>query len=435
MDPRAQNALEAQLNRERDGSKMKPQKENLIGAGVAIEPATGRVIAYYGGNNKGTDTDWASSEEPHPPASSFKPYTLAAALAADISTQSIWDASEMRQGVDGAEFDVGNAGRETDSLSCGDRCTLETLTIQSFNVAFYKVARKIGTDKVVAMANKAGVHTMWNNDAKPIDLDAGIPKGRTVFDYQVGFGQYGISVLEHASGMATLANHGMYIKPHFVLKVERKNRKTGGWELIAQGNEQIKGVRNIDARVADEVTYVLKKIPGAQGHTLSGGRQAASKSGTWENGKKNPNGTQVFKGANAHAWYVGYTEQVATAIWVGSKDHNDTPIKETNGRNMSGSGLPGQMWEDFMNQSHKDMGLPNKRLTDGMSGRLGDPSKGEFPNDRRRGDWPWPWPFPERSKGGGRPPRPAPSREAAQAPNLVQPYAVLNLPGAGTGTG
>jgi len=424
IDPRAQAALEKQLNRDVDGSKMKAQKENLISAGVAIDPATGRILAYYGGTNKGTDTDWASDDEPHPPASSFKPYTLAAALAADISTQSIWDASEMHKGVDGAEFDVGNAGRETDSLECGDRCPLETLTIQSFNVAFYKVARKIGTDKVVTMAHNAGIHTMWNNDLKPINLDAGIPKGRTVFDYQVGFGQYPISVLEHASGMATLANHGVYLKPHLVLKVDRKNRQTGKWESIAQGNEQTKGVRAIDARVADEVTYVLKKIPGVQGHTLAGGRQVASKSGTWENGKKKEDGvTPVFKGANAHAWYVGYTEQIATAVWVGSKDHNDTPIKETSGKNMSGSGLPGEMWEAFMNQAHKDMALPNKRMTDGTGGRLGDPSKGEFPNDRRR-NWPFPWP--DRTKGPGRPPRPAPTR-TSQYDHIqaVQPEAIL----------
>jgi membrane peptidoglycan carboxypeptidase len=422
IDPRAQIALEGQLNREFDGAKMKSQKENLIGAGVAIDPPTGRVIAYYGGTNKGTGTDWAGDDEPHPPASSFKPYTLAAALAADISTQSIWDASEMKKGVNGAEFDVGNAGRESDELPCGDRCTLETLTIQSFNVAFYKVARKIGTDKVVAMAHNAGIHTMWDNNLKPVNLDAGIPKGRSVFDYQVGFGQYSVSVLEHASGMATFANHGVYNKPHFVLKVDRKNRQTGKWEALAQGNEVLKGVRGVDARVADEVTYVLKKIPAAQGHSLSG-RQVASKSGTWENGKN--------KGASAHAWYVGYTEQIAAAIWVGSKDHNDTPIKETNGKNMSGSGLPGEMWEAFMNQAHKNMALPSKRMTDGQSGRLGDETKGEFPNDRRRPEWPFP--FPDRTRGPGRPPRPAPIQPPPPQADLqaAQPPAVLTRPATG----
>ncbi|HEX6686735.1 MAG TPA: transglycosylase domain-containing protein, partial [Candidatus Limnocylindrales bacterium] len=319
IDPRAQGALERQLNREVEDSAMKPQKENLIGAGVAIDPATGRVLAYYGGTNKGTDTDWASDAEPHPPASSFKPYTLAAALAADVSTQSIWDATEMRKGVNGAEFDIANAGREVDSLGCGTRCTLETLTVQSFNVAFFKVAQKIGTDRVIQMAHQAGVETMWTDDpVKAYRLDDRIPQGREVFDFHVGFGQYAITVLDHATGMATIANHGTYNQPHFVLKVDRKNRQNGNWEAVEAGTEKLKGVPAIDPKVADEVTYVLKKVPGTQGHTLSGGRQVASKSGTWENGKKQADGvTPVFKGANAHAWYVGYTEQIATAIWVG----------------------------------------------------------------------------------------------------------------------
>jgi membrane peptidoglycan carboxypeptidase len=229
------------------------------------------------------------------------------------------------------------------------------------------------------MAHQAGVKTMWTDQNKPINLDEAIPQGRSTFDYHVGFGQYPISVLDHATGMATLAAHGVYHKPHFVVKVDRKNRQDGKWEPIAAGNEQTKGTQTIDPKVADEVTYVLKKIPGEQGHTLAGGRQVASKSGTWENGKKKEDGvTPVFKGANAHAWYVGYTEQIATAIWVGSKDHNDTPIKEVDGRNMAGAGLPGEMWEGFMNQAHKDMGLPNKPMTNGTGGKLGDASKGEI---------------------------------------------------------
>ncbi len=385
IDPRAQAALEARLNRDVAGSPMQAQKENLIGAGVAIEPTTGRVLAYYGGNNKGTDTDWAGDDEPHPPASSFKPYTLAAALAANISTQSIWDASEMHKGVDGAEFDVANSGRETDSLSCGDRCTLETLTIESFNVAFYKVARKIGPQKVVAMAKNAGVGTMWGvNPFKAYPLDQAIPAGRSVFDYQVGFGQFPISVFDHASGMATLANHGLHHAPHFVMRVDRKNRQSGKWERLPAGDEKLTGQQTIDRRIADEVTYVLKKIPATQGHTLSG-RQAASKSGTWENAKMKPDGkTNVFPNTNSNAWYVGYTDQIAAAIWVGSRDHNDTPIKDPKGANIFGAGLPGQMWEDFMNAVHKDLKLPVHRLTDGSGGRLGDPNAGEFRADERR---------------------------------------------------
>jgi membrane peptidoglycan carboxypeptidase len=192
--------------------------------------------------------------------------------------------------------------------------------------------------------------------------------------------------------------------------VDRKNRQNGKWERVPAGDEHAQGVAAIDAKIADEVTYVLKKIPSTQGHALSG-RQAASKSGTWENGKKQADGvTPVFKGQHAHAWYVGYTEQIATAIWVGSKDHNDTPIKEANGKPMFGAGLPGEMWESFMNQAHKDLQLPPKRMTDGTGGKLGDPNKGEVKADQGKHE-----PRPERSRG-------KPRNSSTPPPNAAPAY-------------
>jgi hypothetical protein len=201
-------------------------------------------------------------------------------LAANISTQSIWDASEMHKGVKRGRGRCGQLGREIDSLSCGTRCTpWRTLTIQSFNVAFYKVARKIGPDKVVAMAHKRrDQDDMGCRPVQALLAGPGHPKGRSVFDYQVGFGQYPISVLDHATGMATIANHGVYNAPHFVLRVDRKNRQSGKWKRIAAGDERLQGKQVIDRKVADEVTYILKKVPPTQGHTLSN-RQVASKSG------------------------------------------------------------------------------------------------------------------------------------------------------------
>ena len=59
IDPRIQKAMEAQLNREVPGSALSSQAPNIIGAGVALDPATGRVLAYYGGTNSGANTDWA----------------------------------------------------------------------------------------------------------------------------------------------------------------------------------------------------------------------------------------------------------------------------------------------------------------------------------------------------------------------------------------
>ena len=113
IDMRVQKAMEAELNRTVAGSTMSKQKENMIGAGVAIEPTTGRVLAYYGGSNNGNETDWAGNDQPHPPASSFKIYTLAAAIADGISIQSHWNSRELKK-ANGDPVDLTNASRESD---------------------------------------------------------------------------------------------------------------------------------------------------------------------------------------------------------------------------------------------------------------------------------------------------------------------------------
>lgn len=348
--PELQEALEAELDRDNPSSTMALQKENIIGAGVAIDPANGRVLAYYGGTNSGIEEDFAGDDKPHHPASSFKIYTLAAAIEAGYGIDSLWNSRELTLDKDG--FDLTNANREGDP-TCDTYCTLEEMTIKSFNVPFFDIARKIGPQAVIEMAHKAGVQTMWTTDLERHDLSEGIP-GRDVFGFYTGIGQFPITVLDHASGTATLANQGVYHRPHFVIKVERKNRQTGAWEHLPIGDERFSGERAIDATVANEVTSVLKQIP-ADLAVEGDGRESAGKTGTWENAND--------KDANSNVWFTGYTTQIAATIWVGSKDGNKTPIKTIRGNDM-GSRFPKQMWKRFMDKAHDALDLPPTRLPD-----------------------------------------------------------------------
>ncbi|WP_020522683.1 transglycosylase domain-containing protein [Catelliglobosispora koreensis] len=366
INPSVQDALEAQLNRAREGSWVAGMPPNIVGAAVAIEPSTGKVLGYYGGTNNGTDQDWAGVDEPHQPASSFKMYTLAAAVEANISTLSHWDSNEMKKS-EGDKVDLKNANREAD-VSCGEFCTLEQMTVQSYNTPFWLIADKIGANKVLDMAKRAGIRTVWTTDpVKPYDISKGVPSN--VFDPYVGIGQYPITVLDHASGTATFAAHGVYNKPIFVTKVERKNNKTGEWEKLAQGDAKIGGQQVIPARIADEVTSVLKGI----GPNLQGGFERAGKTGTWENG--------IDKSKNAHAWYTGFTNQVATSIWIGSLDHNKTPIKKGNGSSI-GSGDVKTIWGNYMNLVNKNLKLKPEKLTSQVHGAFGskDVGNGKSPS-------------------------------------------------------
>jgi membrane peptidoglycan carboxypeptidase len=382
INPIVQNALEAQLNRDIPGSTVNKQRPNIVGAGVSIDQKTGRVLAYYGGSNSGSKLDYAGTDVPHPPASSFKIYTLAAAIEANYSTQSMWDPTPLKKGVNGANFDLGNANREGE-LACETYCSLEEMTVKSYNVPFFQIAEKITPKKIAEMAHKAGVQTMWGtNPFQPYDLNK--PESVQASDpffYHIGFGQYPITVLDHAVGTATLANHGVYNKPHFIMKVDQKDRKSGQWVRLPEGDEQLKPEQTVRAAVADEVTSVLKKIA----PKLNNGTDAAGKTGTWENGKKKEDGkTYVFPNTNAHVWFTGFTNDVTTAIWFGSSDENGTPIKlpgatevaKLGSRDNIGSGFPKDVWKKFMDQVNKDLAFKSARLTNGSGGAIGSKDMG-----------------------------------------------------------
>lgn len=365
IDAKAQAAAEGAARRGANGSLMNGQKANVMAAIVAIEPKTGRVLAYYGGDDA-TGHDYAGKNFEngqltggHPAGSSFKVYTLAAALTDGYSLESHFDPAAFQDG----EFSIQNAGRDVDE-SCGNYCTLEWATVHSYNVPFYKVTKLMGVDKVTTMAKAAGISTMWNTgDGKAYDLTSKTFKqtSNSPFYYHAGFGQYPITVLDHASGVATLANRGAYNKPHFVLKVERPIAGTDKFQPV--GGEKLKADQTIDQGVADDVNYVLQKIPGQSSHTLSGGRPATGKTGTWQ--------CQNTK-HNCHAWFVGSTKQIAAAVWVGNTG-KEQPVYEKSGKDISGAGLPGNIWEKFMNAAHKGAG--EQRFADKAG--VGDPRKAE----------------------------------------------------------
>ncbi|RLP92029.1 penicillin-binding protein [Micromonospora sp. CV4] len=353
IDTKIQKAAVETAQRKSKGSELAGQPSNLMAAVVAIDPKNGRVLAYYGGDN-GTGTDYAGKNTDstgavsggHSPGSSFKIYTLAAALKAGKALESRWKGKAFTP--EGTKFKVSNAG--DDNPDCGNSCTLRVSTLKSLNVPFYYVTEEIGADKVVDMAKQAGVTTMWRTDtnpAKAYDLTKADPKKITPepFFNVVGYGQYPITVLDHANGVATFANGGVYNKAHFLYSVEKQNPNTGKWEKVAKGSEKLDSQARIDKDVVADVTSVLKDYPAAVNHRLDDGRKAASKTGTWElRGDSEDNGD---------AWMIGYTPQLATAVWVGNVG-NRKALKLEDGRKVSGGNLPGDIWERFMNQALKD---------------------------------------------------------------------------------
>ncbi|PZG02241.1 transglycosylase domain-containing protein [Micromonospora deserti] len=369
IDTKIQKAAVDTAQRKTKGSELARQPPNLMAAVVSIDPRNGRVLAYYGGDN-GTGTDYAGKNTDsngnitggHSPGSSFKIYTLAAALKEGKALESRWKGRAFTP--EGTKFKVSNAG--VDNPSCGDSCTLTVSTLKSLNVPFYHVTQEIGPDKVVDMAAKAGITTMWRTDTnppKPYDLTKTDPKkiAPSPFFHVVGYGQYPVTVLDHANGVATFANQGVYNRAHFLYSVEKQDEVTGKWKKI--GGEKLKPERRIDKDVVADVTSVLERYPAQVNHRLEDGRKAASKTGTWEQKPDSPE--------NGDAWMIGYTPQLATAVWVGNlKDRK--PLKLKDGRRVSGGNLPGDIWERFMEQALKG----KEKLDFPPAANIGDPNTG-----------------------------------------------------------
>ena len=346
IDRDLQKAAVDAVRRKSDGSLLQGQPENLMAALVAIDPESGRVLAYYGGDD-GTGFDYAGRNWDEdkgawvggrPPGSSNKIYTLIAAQRAGISFNTRWDSSDFN--LPGTDIRVQNAGRRP---ACGKFCTLTESTVQSYNVPYAHISIALGPQEIVRAARDAGVTMMWDDGGTAYDLTETEPED-TPFWHPVAYGQYAITVLDHATGVATLAARGVYHQPHFVVKVEQKNAQTGEWETVA--GDQISGEQRIEQSIADSMTQVLTQVS-ANDFALNNGRPGAAKTGTWEHLT-----AEEYIDGNADAWTVGYTPQIAAAVWVGNKK-DVKPIRDQFGSDIYGAGLPGQMWKRFMDAAHE----------------------------------------------------------------------------------
>jgi membrane peptidoglycan carboxypeptidase len=364
IDPDVQTAAENAAAQTSKKSPLNDLDKTYKSALVAIDPATGRVLGYYGGN-KGGDYDYAGPNYKddgsydsggRPPGSTFKIYTLLAALSAGYGFDTTWDAKAKK--ADGTA--INNSQRT--KFNCDERrCPLDKATVESYNFPFYWLADKLGPAKVLEAAHKAGVRYISSPTVigARIDLDKADKGELGDFGNEVGFGQYPITALDHANGVATLANGGVYNKAHFVKSVKKRNDKTGKFE--AYKNEKLAPKEAFPPDVAAAIDHVLQKIPGQNGKSLKNGVDAIGKTGTWEykTGKS---------GQNGDAWMVGGTRNLAASVWVGRERVLKTgktevlPVKKPNGENMSGGSVPGEIWKQFMDAAVSDLGAPKENF-------------------------------------------------------------------------
>ncbi|MET4427412.1 membrane peptidoglycan carboxypeptidase [Mycolicibacterium sp. 624] len=316
INPQAQKAAEEAVTDALDG-----QEPDMRSAVVSINPKNGGVEAYYGGSDA-NGFDFAQAGLPT--GSSFKVFALVAALQQGIGLGYQIDSSPVE--VNGIKISNVEGG------SCGT-CSIAEALKRSLNTSYYRLMLKLenGPQDVADAAHAAGIAESFPGVEHTLSEDGqgGPPNNGIVL------GQYQSRVLDMASAYATLANSGVYHRPHFVQKVV--NAK--GDVLFDAGEQASEGEQRIDKAVADNVTAAMAPIAGySNGHNLAGGRVSAAKTGTNQLGDT---------GANRDAWMVGYTPSLSTAVWVGTTD-GTKPLVTSYGSPVYGSGLPSNIWKATM---------------------------------------------------------------------------------------
>ncbi len=316
IDPQVQNANVSSANDLREG-----EPNDIRTAVVSIDPRTGGVKGYFGGND-GNGYDYAQADLQT--GSSFKVFALVAALEQGIPLSKNYSSAPF-EGAGG--FTVNNS----DGESCGS-CNLATAMKMSLNTVYYRLMMDLngGPNAVAEAAHRAGIPEVSSNGVKTLqNPDGGVEGG-------VVLGQYDSRVIDMASAYGTLAASGMFHSPHFVQKVENSK----GEVLYERTDNQ--GERRLPAEVADNTTAALEPIAAySNGNALDGGeRPSASKTGTTQLGDT---------GLNKDAWMVGYTPQLSTAVWVGTDKGG--ALKNYSGATIYGSGLPAQIWRTAMNRA------------------------------------------------------------------------------------
>uniref|UniRef100_E6Q4J9 peptidoglycan glycosyltransferase n=1 Tax=mine drainage metagenome TaxID=410659 RepID=E6Q4J9_9ZZZZ len=300
LDPRMESEAQSAID-----WGLRAAKAEGIGAHqaalVAIRPSTGEIVAMIGGKKfSATDQFNRAWQALRQPGSSFKIYLYTAAMNSGLSPSTVMDDTPVTYPMyDGKTW----SPHDDDDRFMGP-ITLRRALALSRNVVAVKLADRIGLDKFIAYAHAMGVRA-------PLEANLSLALGTS-----------SVSVLDQASGFQTLANQGLHITPRSILMV----RDAYGNLVLDDRTAQERRV--VSPATAFLMTSMLEDtIAYGTGVNANIGRPAAGKTGT----------TSDFR----DAWFVGYTPDLVTAVWMGND--NDSRMIESYGGN-----VPARIWARFM---------------------------------------------------------------------------------------
>lgn len=315
IDPKLQSVAEAAII---DELAAKSVKFNVSqGALVAMTP-DGAVRAMVGGRNYSDSQYNRAVTAKRQPGSSFKPFVYLTALEQGLTPDT------MRQD---APIEVKGWRPENYTHEYFGAVTLTQALAMSLNTVAIRLGLEVGPKNVVRTAHRLGISSKLEPNAS------------------IALGTSEVSMVELVGAYAPFANGGLAVAPHVVTRI----RTLSGKLLYMRQPEERNQV--VDPRHVGMMNTMMREtlISGTAKKAEIPGWPAAGKTGT----------SQDYR----DAWFIGYTANLVTGVWLGNDDNSPT-------KKATGGGLPVEVWTRFMRAAHEGVpvaALPNAQASWGLS--------------------------------------------------------------------
>ncbi len=271
------------------------QIPEVQGALLCMLPGTGEVKAMVGGMDYAVSQYNRAIQSRRQPGSAFKPFIYAAALD--------WGMSPVEILMDTAYISDKNPDEEVwKPKNYKEKffgpTLLRVALAKSRNVITVKILKKIGVKYAMKYSHKLGIESKLSPDLS------------------LALGSSGVSLMEITRAYTVFANGGMQVKPIFIKKILDRSG-----QVIEENQPDLQEV------IPKETAYVMSDLLMAVVQEGTGWRikklkrPAAGKTGTTNN--------------LMDAWYMGYTPEFVTGVWVGYDDRHAMGKGETGSRSAS----------------------------------------------------------------------------------------------------
>ncbi len=300
VDPKLQVLAERTIATTFETRRLKQNVEQV--ALVAMSP-DGAVRAMLGGRDYATSQFNRAVAAKRQPGSSFKPFVYLAALEKGLTPETVRE---------DAPVNIRGWKPENYTHEYFGNVTLQQALAMSLNTIAVKLNVEVGPRVVVRTAQRLGIHSALKANES------------------LALGTSEVSPLELTSAYAAFANGGTGVIPHAILEV----KGTDGKLIYRRAPQNLGPVA--EPQVIGMMNRMMREtlVTGTARKSDITGYPAAGKTGTTQD--------------HRDAWFVGYTANLVASVWVGNDDGD--PMKK-----VTGSGLPAEVWAEFMRSAHKGL--------------------------------------------------------------------------------